>query len=398
LLLESVKHGVALTKNALFSVVGVFAVLQLVRSIVVENPFADPKTIVRELAFVAVVGGLGVVTSSSQGRAVVEKALIAGGVIAVSVSLSGFIASVIARNPSPLVAGFHFASKNNVIGGLPRLTGTSGGSPEHMAEYLVLLITVVVSKLRENTSKRSLQALLLASTTALVATLSWAWVAGVTVAAGCVRKYRRLAWSLVVVFAVVMSLFVNFGTKTEEPFVGYRDCATLDVEHDVTIVSAKEPERCRPVFATWPVRSPLKMYWEAKRTALSAFIRHPFIGVGASHYGNVARGIFAEKYALAPGESVNLYETPHCLYLGAAVETGVLGLIVSVLLVGVVVQTVRGERAGAVYASLVLGYLLVGINIDILEIPSSWFALGFVVGSQLANGSDASKTPRQRTV
>jgi uncharacterized membrane protein len=59
---------------------------------------------------------------------------------------------------------------------------------------------------------------------------------------------------------------------------------------------------------------------------------------------------------------------------------------------------VRGERAGAVYASLVLGYLLVGINIDILEIPSSWFALGFVVGSQLANGSDASKTPRQRTV
>jgi hypothetical protein len=398
-----------LVRSPIFLAVVAVALTRAASNLVALEGVPDLRSAARDALLAVVVGGVGAVTADPNGRRVVERGLVAGGLLAAAISIAGYALSFAAPDGS-FLGGFRFASDNNVIGGLPRLTGTSGGQPERMGEYLVLLVAVLLARRARAPGEASaIERLgLPLAIAALALTLSWAWAGGLALAAHALRSrlagrppaVRALPIVAAAVAVAAMALAVNLGAPEE----GARSskapvaCESFDYQHDVTVHDPAWGDRCRRVFVTRPYEAPLKLYLEAKRAALALFAGHPLLGVGERRFGELAAAEFAARHGLAATEIAGVYPAPRCLYLGAAAESGILGLAAVLLLVWAVARAGRriggpdpDAAAAGWYLAAVVAYLIVGINNDLLHGREIWIALGLLLAAGLRPVSAADR-------
>jgi hypothetical protein len=404
LLAACLRNRGSLARSPLFLAVLAVALTRVVSGVAAFDGLADLRSLARNALFAVAVGGIGAVVADPVGRRLVERALVVGGLIAVAISAVGYALSF-AVGAESFLAGFKFASDNNVIDGWPRLTGTSGGQPERMGEHLVLLAAVLLARRARAPGRTPAieRAGLPLSAAALALTFSWAWVGGLTLAAYRIRArlaqrpaaIRALPYAALAASALAMALVVNLGAplRPGDPPISAApvEFASFDFQHDVTVFDPAWGDRGRRVGISCPYEAPLKMYLEAKRAAIAVFADHPLLGVGEQRFGERAKADFAARHRLRPTELPGVYTEPHCTYLGAAAVSGIPGLAAVLFLVWAIARAGRriGGRspeaaAAGVYLAAVVGFLIIGINIDLLESRTFWLALALLLGAEVA--------------
>src|SRR6185295_20020810 len=186
---------------------------------------------------------------STAGRGLQRAALWGGGCV-ISLSLLGWLLD--------RCTGWNWVSEpalHPVFAGLPRLSGSFSGSPERFGSYVVYWLTLLLAQPQ---LPRRHAGLALAGT-ALLLSMSYAWVGGLVLAAGHAPRLRRLALGAALLGVVVASVPIERGPCSEE-VVG--SCRALDVTHYLAIRLA--PGQCRRLASAGRAITP---YREAKRVS-----------------------------------------------------------------------------------------------------------------------------------
>jgi O-antigen ligase len=125
-------------------------------------------------------------------------------------------------------------------------------------------------------------------------------------------------------------------------------------------------------------------YYRLKRVAIEMILDHPLIGVGLGGFNDEIR-----KYK-KDGKLPDIFPAmdPHCMILGKAAQTGLVGLIALVILWGKSIRkalnmsfTSRDNYfqiiSWAMFSSMV-GFVIQSIDMDIMNFRFLWFLFAFV--------------------
>jgi hypothetical protein len=125
-------------------------------------------------------------------------------------------------------------------------------------------------------------------------------------------------------------------------------------------------------------------YYRLKRVAIEMILDHPLIGVGLGGFNDEIRRYKEEK------ELSDIFPAmdPHCMILGKAAQTGLVGLIALVILWGKSIRkalnmsfTSRDNYfqiiSWAMFSSMV-GFVIQSIDMDIMNFRFLWFLFAFV--------------------
>jgi hypothetical protein len=371
--------------------------VRIVAALFTDAPEAEFSSIARTGLSVLVVGGIAALAVDPIARLRLVKALLIGGLVATVVSLVGYAVMIASSRVGDGVNWFVFRGPNPVFQDWPRLSGTFGHSPQHMAEFLVVVLAFVLAGFDPAWSarRRWLRPVALGCVgLALLLTFSWAWVGGLAVVVGwwALASTRTKAWrwaavAIVLAAAAAGSWVMNVGlpkADADEQASRTVPCGRLDVEHYATLATTRKPWMCRLTATTWPYPALRTLYLDAKATALQLVAEHPWVGTGEVQYADEA------QVATRPSDPRLQrwqYDSPHCTYLQVTATSGVFaGLALLWLMVAVWRSRVGppdamagdGRSTHAAWLA-VIALLIVGFNIDVLAQRHLWMCLGLVV-------------------
>ncbi|HVZ31814.1 MAG TPA: hypothetical protein VG963_05280 [Polyangiaceae bacterium] len=302
-----------------------------------------------------------------EGGSVVRRAAWWGGGWALGLGLLGWAVDLCVGSSRFSEHGLH-----PVFSGLPRLFGTFAGSPERLGSFTVYWLALVLAT-GPRESRWCRQGALALGAAALLLSMSYAWVGGMLVAASRVPvRLRPWAVSAVLLAVLVASVPIVRGPESAE-LSG--PCRELDVSHYLALRLA--PRQCRRIAIGGRA---VTAYQEAKRVSWLAFREHPFAGAGYAGFPEFAERSFVASYG-APGIH---YTQPHGIFHGLAAKHGLLGLLG---LCGWLAALWRGWR-GSVWDWAVLGFLAIGLHIDVDRLRELWLVLAFLLSEQLAGPED----------
>lgn len=251
--------------------------------------------------------------------------------------------------------GFGKIKLAQIVGYLrqPRITGPLS-DPNFYAQALVVLVPVALYRFWDESSLR-LKAVAAYALAVVILALVFTYSRGGALAAGLVLlvaavhkrvKFRHLLLGVLVVMPLLLLIPEQFEGRlgTLRQLLPGREDSELHVD-----TSIQE-------------RSLLM------RTASEMFVQHPLLGVGAGNYSE-----HYEEYAERVGSSISSYDDfghrrfPHSLYLQIAAETGVVGLGVFAVIIGLTLaafwsavrrfSSARDLRSASVTVSLALGFV-----------------------------------------
>lgn len=121
-------------------------------------------------------------------------------------------------------------------------------------------------------------------------------------------------------------------------------------------------------------------YLALKNAAITMGASAPIVGVGPGYFLDRLK---AEKAAGRYSQHLPLHD-PHSIYLGAWAETGALGALSILLLLGATFQQIKKiERQSAFYAFFLvwlLVFVLEGMNTDLMNFRHYWVQFGLISG------------------
>lgn len=306
--------------------------------------------------------------------------------LALGLSLVGYLGQIFLLHGRGVVRAFALFLPHPVLGAVPRLTGTYGRSPEHFAEFVLLVVMLVSMAVERGVLTRRWRWLLVLAGVALVLTLSIAAATGVILGAYALVRSSKRRWLRVsAVGGVLMALsllswVVNVGLPYDGPTRGL--CHHLESGYRVAGVSLpfsrNNKERlCRLAIATSPYRRAITLYWESKRFGVEAFVEHPLIGIGSVLYPRNAQSSAEKRYFRGGTTGVSIYGAPHSIWFSTGATHGVIGVLALVLLVFALWSTRSLRDMG--YRWVWLGtvvFMFIGIDIAVLYVIPFRFLLG----------------------
>jgi hypothetical protein len=315
------------------------------------------------LAAVLVVG----VAANAEGGGIVRRAACWGGAAALGLGLLGWLLDLGTGSSRFSEHGLH-----PVFSGLPRLFGTFAGSPERLGSFTVYWLALVLANSAAQ-PRACRRGLLGVGAVALLLSMSYAWVGGMLLAGSrAPAPLRRWAVGAALLAVLVASVPIVRGPESAE-LSG--PCRTLDVSHYLALRLA--PGRCRRIVSDGRA---VTAYQEAKRVSWLAFGEHPFAGVGYAGFPEFSERRFVASYG---GPGIH-YTQPHGIFHGLAAKHGVFGLLgLCAWLLGLW----RGWR-DSTWDWAVLGFLAIGLHIDVDRLRELWLALAFLLSEQLAGPKD----------
>ena len=365
-LLRVVHHRRALAKEPLLWAITGWALVQGLSSALHGEGWLDG---LKSLQWLVVIWSFAALSRDGRTPQLL-RALVSGGVLALVLGLVGYGLDASGILPD---LGFAFRSLHPLVP-FPRLVGTFRESPEHMGEFLVVyLVVVLLSELRS----RARVALFMLGGVTLALTFSFSWV-GAFVLAGA-ASVHRLRRGLLVASGAVLFLALSWVMNFSLPgpvIVESTPCAQIDLSHHVTTVSPGPHPQCIEHGQRWPYAAPKTLYGEAKLFALTLIAQHPLFGVGPEGF----RERMQQRSERPDGSRIGHYVSPHSTYLGALVDAGLFGgLALAAMLWALVAR--RPDRRDAVGFLLfwaVVAILVIGFNIDVLRQRHLWVLLGLV--------------------
>jgi hypothetical protein len=324
------------------------------------------RRIAEQAAPLAAVLVIGVAARGAVGVSVRQAALW-GGAAALGLGVLGWALDLATGSSRFSEHGLH-----PVFSGLPRLFGTFAGSPERLGSFTVYWLAVVLATSRAEPRWRRRGALALGGV-ALLLSMSYAWVGGMLLAASrAPARLRRWAVGAALLAVLVASVPIVRGPESGELSGA---CRALDVSHYLALRLA--PGRCQRIARDGRA---LTAYYEAKRVSWLAFRAHPLVGVGYAGFPEFAERCFAASYG---GRGIH-YMQPHGIFHGLAAKHGLLGLLG---LCAWVIGLWRGWRR-SIWDWALLGFLAIGLHIDVDRLRELWLALAFLLSEQVAGPKD----------
>jgi hypothetical protein len=111
-----------------------------------------------------------------------------------------------------------------------------------------------------------------------------------------------------------------------------------------------------------------------------ALREHPYAGVGYAGFSDFSERCFVARYG---GRGVH-YTQPHGVFHGLPAKHGLLGLLG---LCAWLAALKRGWR-DSIWDWAVLGFLAIGLHIDVDRLRELWLVLAFLLAEQLAGPKD----------
>ncbi|MDJ0761893.1 MAG: hypothetical protein QNJ97_02800 [Myxococcota bacterium] len=379
-------------KNPINVAVLGIAVSHVIAGLLSEDPFEELRTIARQFVFVGCVVAIFTLERSGKKSSVqrVWQGFIIGGVIALKLSLLGYLFMLSGGGFQDGVNPFVFTSTNPLFDRWPRLSGTFGHSPQYLGQYAVALLAVMLAYYTKGDARIGIWKWLTVALTGvcLILTFSWAWIGGAIILAGfLIQRYHLAAlWRTSIIAAVVIgTLAATWIMNIGLPFpIEQRQemdpipCAAFDTWHRVNAEYDGEPKMCQPMAAFWPYERLQTTYLYAKRTAVEIAWENRWTGIGFRQYATAANDRFHRDFRTQNGTH---YETPHCDTLRAVATAGLFGLSAFLFYV-VVILTWNPYRhngpASYLYLWLgLIGFLVLGINVDVMHQRYLFFIIGF---------------------
>jgi hypothetical protein len=386
-----------LLRSPLLYACALLAVVECLLAFVQPQMDTSLRAAVRPLTMIAVVTALSAASESPQCFRSFIIGACAGGAATILVSLAGYF--VLWGAPSG-IRPFRYLGTHYLFPSVPRLSGTFGHSPQHFGEYLVFVMAA--AGLWTGLGSRKGYWVLGLSSLALMLTFSWAWIGGLIVVTALVvprlesrRAMRTIILSIVCLLALLGAWLVNFGLPVSTASRGSAvvDCRQADVDHHVTVTrnaAQLQPTLCVQRIDAHPYPHRRTLYAEAKLAAIDVFRNAPGLGVGPAAFRSRAQARVSD---LLPGSNASFYDSPHCTYLGALALRGMAGgIALAFLLFALGWTAIRSGRAqpATIVLWAIAGFLVIGVNIDILAQRHLWALLGLAVGLTLP----AQKAPR----
>lgn len=265
----------------------------------------------------------------------------------VGIFISSFsIHQYVTKNFASEYGGFAQAEFMNIVGETNdyRLSGPVG-DPNFFAQVMVVLVLIGVERFMHD---KSLLAKLLAGACAVMSafTVIFTFSRGAVLALGVSLIlfffiYRLKPMQLIVILSLGILVILFAPPTFVERVFSIRDILpSANGQIDLTADRAIQGRASESL------------------TAWSMLMQHPFTGVGLNNFTTLYQE-YAKSLGLAPSAQAR---APHNLYLEVAAETGVLGLIVFLLMVGlafrsIIVARKAFQQAGMIdYAHMVTGF------------------------------------------
>ncbi|MEY2935667.1 MAG: hypothetical protein RL033_6416 [Pseudomonadota bacterium] len=335
-----------------------------------SEPWQDGPDLARRLAEqaapLAAVLVLGWAASEPR-PGLLERAALAGGGLALGLSLLGWW-----LDRATGLSWFSDLAPHHVFAGLPRLFGTFGGSPQRCGSFAVYWLALLLA-MRSSLPRRLWALALAVGASALLLSMSYAWLGGLVLAA--VQLPRRWRTSMLVVAALavgVASVPIHLGPESP-PLRG--PCPELDAQHLLAVYTGRG--QCQRLS---PSGRAITLYREAKRVSWQAWRERPWVGVGYVGFADFSRRAFQREYG-APGIH---YTQPHGVFHGLPAKHGVLGVLALLVWLAALVRGWRGSS----WDWGVVAFLVIGLHIDVDRLRELWALLGFLLSEQWRAASD----------
>ena len=146
--------------------------------------------------------------------------------------------------------------------------------------------------------------------------------------------------------------------------------------------------RCYPQYVDWPYGSLVTTYGYGKKVAAQIIQSNWLLGTGYASYPEYVEAIEKAEFG---DRRVASYRYPHCTYLTEFATAGILGMAAFLFFIVSIFQmrpnAIRHERGSiqeraAIWLG-VIGFLLIGINLDVMTTRSFWFLLAILLGIEM---------------
>ncbi len=386
-----------LRQSYLFGAILAMAASQILACFLAPSPLAEWRSIARQLMFILLTGGLGILLTKARYRIRIIRWFIGGGLAAALISLVGYIVVLLTGDVVEGANSFIFVSKNPLFSYWPRLAGTFGISPQHLGEYQLVLLTVMLYYFGSDGISLAKWKKLVSITiaiTLLLLTFSYAWIGGVVLGAGILVFFHgRTHWvkwvsicgiALAVLFATWL---MNVGwptTLTDEDSRNGVPCERIDQYHQVIYFVNESKQRCHTKMIHWPYHHLMTSYLYSKIVTLRVIEENWIFGTGTSHYKQKAQQTIQDDFGTA---IVVAYTSPHSLFLGSIATAGILGGASLLLFLAAIWKSKPKIHPKAWMATTpwlaIVGFILIGINIDVMANRSFWVLLGLVISQDI---------------
>jgi hypothetical protein len=195
--------------------------------------------------------------------------------------------------------------------------------------------------------------------------------------------YYRYLRVLVVIFIILFGLFISLISRWQ--FVDFQTRKTT-VENNTSIKpgiaftdNSKELEKVSVEIGYIDTT-----YYRLKRVAMEMILDHPIIGVGLGVFDDETRRY--KREGRLPGIFPAM--DPHCMILGKAAQTGLVGLLALIILWSKAIRKALNMSfvakdnyfqiiSWAIFSSLV-GFIIQSIDMDIMNFRFLWFLIALV--------------------
>jgi len=278
------------------------------------------------------------------------------------------------------------------LGHIYRVYSTFGVNSKFVSSYLNISLPICLALLLNSGSgKKRLfyYVILILFMCVLPFTFSRGWL-GLAVAIYMVlarfqkpEGYYRYLRVLVVIFIILFGLFISLISRWQ--FVDFQTRKTT-VENNTSIKpsiaftdNSKELEKVSVEIGYIDTT-----YYRLKRVAMEMILDHPIIGVGLGVFDDEIRRY--KREGRLPGIFPAM--DPHCMILGKAAQTGLVGLLALIILWSKAIRKALNMSfvakdnyfqiiSWAIFSSLV-GFIIQSIDMDIMNFRFLWFLIALV--------------------
>jgi len=281
------------------------------------------------------------------------------------------------------------------LGNIYRAYSTFGVNAKFVSSYLTISLPICLALLLNSKAgkKRIFYCvILILFMCVLFFTFSRGWL-GLAVAAYLVLSrfqksewYYRYSKVLIAIFIVLFGLFIFLISRWQ--FVDFQ-IKKIAVENTTNIRPGRaftdNSDELEKVSAEIGYID--TTYYRLKKVAIEMILDHPLIGVGLSGFNNEIRRYKKE------GKLPDIFPAidPHCMVLGKAAQTGLVGLIALIILWSKAIRKALNMSfvskdnylqiiSWAIFSSMI-GFVIQSIDMDIMNFRFLWFlfALVFII-------------------